>query len=88
MEAVGYRLSLLRKLAFREHLVLGLWGLVVGAISAVVGIAPALFGDLGELPGTGFLLFFLALLLLSLFWTWLAVRLSLPTSRLDQLRDE
>ena len=88
MEAVGYRLSLLRKLAFREHLVLGLWGLVVGATSAVVGIAPALFGDLGELPGMGFLLFFLALLLLSLFWTWLAVRLSLPTSRLDQLRDE
>ena len=88
MEAVGYRLSLLRKLAFREHLVLGLWGLGVGAISAVAGIAPALFGDLGELPGMGFLWFFLALLLLCLFWTWLAVRVSLPTSRIEQLRDE
>ena len=49
---------------------------------------PALFGDLGELPGTGFLWFFIALLLLSLFWTWLAVRLSLPSSRIEQLRDE
>ena len=88
MEAVGYRLSLLRKLAFREHLVLGLWGLGVGSISAVAGIAPALFGDLGELPGMGFLWFFLALLLLCLFWTWLAVRVSLPTSRIEQLRDE
>jgi hypothetical protein len=88
LEAVGYRLSLLRKLAFREHLVLGLWGLGVGAISAVAGIAPALFGDLGELPGLGFIWFFLALLLLCLFWTWLAVRLSLPSSRIEQLRDE
>jgi putative ABC transport system permease protein len=88
LEAVGYRLSLLRKLAFREHLVLGLWGLIVGAISAVVGIAPALFGDLGELPGMGFVWFFLALLFLSLFWTWLAVRVSLPSSRIEQLRDE
>ena len=88
LEAVGYRLGLLRKLAFGEHLVLGLWGLIVGAISAVVGIAPALFGDLGELPGMGFLWFFLSLLLLSLFWTWFAVRLSLPSSRIEQLRDE
>ena len=88
MEAVGYRLSKLRKLAFWEHLLLGFWGLGIGALSAVVGIAPALFGDLGELPGTGFLWFFVALLLLSLFWTWLAVRVSLPSSRIEQLRDE
>ena len=88
MEAVGYRLSKLRKLAFWEHLLLGFWGLGIGAVSAVAGIAPALFGDLGELPGTGFLWFFIALLLLSLFWTWLAVRVSLPTSRIEQLRDE
>ena len=88
MEAVGYRLSKLRKLAFWEHLLLGFWGLGIGAVSAVAGIAPALFGDLGELPGAGFLWFFIALLLLSLFWTWLAVRVSLPTSRIEQLRDE
>ena len=88
MEAVGYRLSLLRQLAFREHLALGLWGLGVGGVSAVAGIAPALFGDLGELPGMGFLWFFIALLLLSLFWTWFAVRLVLRTSRMSLLRDE
>ncbi len=88
LEAVGYRLGLLRKLAFEEHLVLGLWGLGVGAISAVAGIAPALFGSVGELPGIGFLWFFLALLFLSLFWTWLSVRLALRTSRMNLLRDE
>jgi len=88
LEAVGFQLSLLRKLAFREHLVLGLWGLGVGAVSAVVGIAPALFGDLGEMPGLSFLWFFIALFLLSLFWTWFAVRISLPSSQIKQLRDE
>jgi len=88
LEAVGFRLGLLRKLAFEEHLVLGLWGLGVGAISAVAGIAPALFGSVGELPGVGFLWFFLALLFLSLFWTWLSVRLALRTSRMNLLRDE
>jgi hypothetical protein len=88
LEAVGFQLSLLRQLAFREHLILGLWGLGVGAVSAVVGIAPALFGDLGELPGLSFLWFFIALFLLSLFWTWLAVRISLPSSQIKQLRDE
>jgi putative ABC transport system permease protein len=88
LEAVGFRLGLLRKLAFEEHLLLGLWGLGVGATSAMIGIAPALFGAVGELPGMGFVWFFLALLLLSLFWTWFAVRLSLPSSRIEQLRDE
>lgn len=88
LEAVGYRLGLLRKLAFDEHILLGLWGLGVGATSAMIGIAPALFGSVGELPGAGFLWFFLALLLLSLFWTWFSVRLVLRTSKLHLLRDE
>ena len=88
LEAVGYRLGLLRKLAFDEHILLGLWGLGVGSTSAMIGIAPALFGSVGELPGAGFLWFFLALLLLSLFWTWFSVRLVLRTSKLPLLRDE
>ena len=88
LEAVGYRLGLLRKMVFSEHLMLGLWGLTVGVVSAGVGIAPALFGKAGRMPGPGFLWFFLALLMLSLFWTWLSVRLTLRPGRLDELRNE
>lgn len=88
LEAVGYRLGLLRKMVFSEHLMLGLWGLAVGVVSAGVGIAPALFGKAGRMPGPGFLWFFLALLMLSLFWTWLSVRLTLRPGRLDELRNE
>ena len=88
MEAVGYPLSALRKLAISEHRSLALWGLGVGAIAALVAIAPMLFGDAGQKPGTGFAWLLAALVGLSLFWTWLAVSLSLRTSRLSTLRDE
>ena len=88
LEAVGYPLSSLRKLATTEHLGLALWGLGVGVVSAVLGIAPALFGEIGQRPGENFLWLLAGLVVLSLFWTWLAVTLSLRTSRLSALRDE
>ena len=88
MEAVGYRLEQTGAIGLLGTPSSWILGLGDRSVSAVAGIAPALFGDLGELPGTGFLWFFIALLLLSLFWTWLAVRVSLPTSRIEQLRDE
>ena len=88
LEAVGYPLSSLRKLATTEHLGLALWGLGVGVVSAVLGIAPALFGEIGQNPGESFLWLLAGLVALSLFWTWLAVALSLRTSRLSALRDE
>ena len=71
-----------------EHRSLALWGLGVGAIAALVGIAPMLFGEAGQKPGTSFAWLLVALVALSLFWTWLAVSLSLRTSRLSTLRDE
>ena len=88
LEAVGYTLPALRKLAVSEHLALVSWGLGVGAASAVLGIAPALFGAVGQSPGEGFLWLLLSLTALSLFWTWLAVTLSLRGSRLPALRNE
>ena len=88
MEALGYSMSALRKHAIVEHRGLALWGLGVGASAALVGIAPMLFGEAGQKPGTGFAWLLAALVALSLFWTWLAVSLSLRTSRLSTLRDE
>jgi ABC-type antimicrobial peptide transport system permease subunit len=88
MEALGYELSTLRALALKEHLKLALWGVGIGSLSALVGIAPAFLGMAGELPGKEFAWFFLLLLGLGIFWTWLSVSLNLRTSRLKLLNDE
>ena len=88
LEALGYSLHALRKLASAEHRGLALWGLGVGALSATLGIAPMLFGEAGQKPGVGFIWLLASLVALCLFWTWLAVILSLRTSQLHSLRDE
>ena len=88
LEALGYPLSALRRLASSEHMSLALWGLGIGAISAVLGTAPMLFGEAGQKPGFGFIWLLVSLVALCLFWTWLAVSLSLRTSQLHSLRDE
>ena len=71
-----------------EHLSLALWGLGIGSVSAVLGISPALFGEMGQKPGGGFIWLLVGLVVLCLFWTWLAVRLSLRNSQLHSLREE
>ena len=88
LEALGYPLPALRKLASAEHRSLALWGLGIGAVSATIGIAPMLFGETGQKPGIGFIWLLASLVALCLFWTWLAVILSLRTSQLHSLRDE
>jgi hypothetical protein len=67
---------------------LALWGLGIGAASAVLGIAPMIFGETGQKPGEGFIWLLVGLLALSLFWTWIAVTLSLRKSQLPALRNE
>ena len=88
MEAVGYPMSTLRKLVMSEHRSIAFWGLGVGAIAAFVGIAPMLFSEAGQKPGADFAYLLAVLVALSVFWTWLAVSLSLRTSRLSTLRNE
>jgi ABC-type antimicrobial peptide transport system permease subunit len=43
-EGLGFQLDLIRKLALNEHLQLAFWGVFIGSSSALLGIAPALFG--------------------------------------------
>ena len=88
MEALGYRLGHLRNLAFSEHFTLALWGLGVGSISALLAIAPAILGEVGQLPGLGFLYFFFALIILCFLWTKFSVNLVLRKSQIKHLHDE
>ena len=88
MEAVGYSLATLRQLASAEHRGLAFWGLGIGVVSATLGIAPMLLGEAGQKPGVGFIWLLASLLLLCVFWTWLAVTLVLRKSQMSSLRDE
>ena len=87
-EALGFQLKQLKLHAFLEHVQLALWGILVGSIAAVLGIAPALFGGVMEKPSLGFLWFFASLAILALFWIWVAVNMTLRRSQLTLLKNE
>ena len=87
-EALGYELKVLQKNVFFEHAQLATWGIILGSLSAILGIAPSLFGGVLEAPGRGFLWFFLALAILAFFWVGVAVFLILRKSQLDSLQNE
>lgn len=88
LEAVGCRLQILQKNAFFEHVQLGMWGIILGSISAILGIAPALFGGLYDAPNLSFLWFFTALAVLAFFWIGVAVLLTLRKSQFHLLKNE
>ena len=87
-EALGFQLNRIRKSAFSEHIQLAFWGIILGSSSAVLGIAPALFGQVLEKPSMGFVWFFTALALLAFLWVYLAVFLTLRKSQLVLLKNE
>ena len=58
-EALGYQEKSIRKSALFEHLQLAIWGISIGATSAILAIAPALFGGVTDKPGGSFFGFLL-----------------------------
>ena len=87
-EALGYQLTEIRKHVFWEHARLAFWGIALGSLSAVTGIAPALVGEgMGD-SGLSFLWFFTALACLAFLWIRVAVFLPLRASQLHFLRNE
>ena len=87
-EAIGYQLNYLRKNVFFEHARLAFWGIVLGSVSAILGITPALFGGILDSPSIGFLWFFMALGFLAFFWVGVGVCLTLRKSQLHLLKNE
>ena len=88
LEALGYSLTTIRKYVFSEHAKLAIWGIALGAVSAVIGIAPALVGEGMERPGFNFVWFFLAMAVLAFLWIGVAVFLTLRKSQIHFLRNE
>jgi hypothetical protein len=88
LAAVGFRPRQLRQLVFVEHRWLIVAALLIGTVSALVGVWP----NLGQKAG-GFLVREMAMLLAGLalgcvFWTWLATRIALRNSGVEALRAE
>lgn len=88
LEAIGYSLGDLRKLAIGEHRWLLIWGLLSGALSALIAVWPAIKTRQEGFPLQALGLLLLALAILSWFWIFLATRLSLKESTLPALREE
>ena len=87
-EALGFQFNRIKQSALTEHLQLAVWGIIIGSSSALVGIAPALFGNVLDKPSMSFVWFFAALALLSFLWVFLAVFLTLRKSQLHLLKNE
>ena len=87
-EAIGFQLNYVRKKVFFEHAWLAFWGIALGSASAILGIAPALFGGILASPSIDFLWFFMALGFLAFFWVGVGVCLTLRKSQLHLLKNE
>ena len=87
-EALGFQLNRIKKSALSEHLQLAICGIIIGSSSALVAIAPALFGNVLDKPSMSFVWFFAALASLAFLWVFLAVFLTLRKSQLHLLKNE
>jgi hypothetical protein len=88
LAAVGFRQRQLRGLVFAEHRWLIVAALVIGTVSALVGVWPNLADKAGGFPLKEVGLLIVGLALGCLFWTWLATRLALRGSGVAALRTE
>jgi len=88
LAAVGFRAGQLRSLVFAEHRWLIVAALLIGTVSALVGVWPNLAEKAGGFPLREVGLLLVGLALGCLFWTWLATRLALRGSGVAALRSE
>jgi putative ABC transport system permease protein len=88
LEAIGYTPAQLRSLVFAEHRWLIVAALGIGAGSALIAVLPGIFQKGAGFPWGNLALLFGGMAALSVFWTWLATRLSLRGSLLGALRNE
>ncbi len=87
LRAVGFRSRMLQWLVFSEHALLLVLGLLVGVISALVAVVPALRSE-ADVPMVSLSLTLVAVFLSGFVWTWGATLLALRGSLMAALRNE
>lgn len=88
LAAVGFRPRQLRQLVFVEHRWLIVAALLIGTVSALVGVWPNLAQKAGGFPIREMAMLLTGLALGCVFWTWLATRIALRDSGVEALRAE
>lgn len=88
LAAVGFRPRQLRQLVFVEHRWLIVAALLIGTVSALVGVWPNLAQKAGGFPIREMAMLLAGLALGCVFWTWLATRIALRDSGVEALRAE
>jgi ABC-type antimicrobial peptide transport system permease subunit len=87
LRAVGFRSQMLQWLVFSEHALLLVAGLLVGVISALVAVVPALRSD-ADVPMVSLSLTLLAVFLSGFVWVWGATSVALRGPLMAALRNE
>jgi hypothetical protein len=88
LEAIGFTPAQLRSLVFAEHRWLIVAALGIGAGSALIAVLPGIIQKGAGFPWASLLGLFAGMAALSVFWVWIATRLSLRGSLLGALRSE
>ncbi len=88
LEAVGFTPAQLRSLVFAEHRWLIVAALGIGSVSAIIAVLPGIIQKGAGFPWGSLSVLFAGMAVLSVFWVWLATRLSLRGSLLTALRNE
>jgi len=88
LTAVGYQRKTLFKVIFTENVLLLIAGILIGVLSALVGILPSILSPAFSIP-YGFVTSILILILLNgLTWIWISVRQVLKGNLSQSLRNE
>ena len=88
LKALGFKNRRIFRILFIEHLIIFIWGLVLGIASAFVAILPSLQAPGAELSLKFIMLLILGMLVNGLWWIWLAVKSSISKELLSPLRQE
>ena len=88
LEALGYPIMAIRKMAIVEHRWLLTWGLAAGTATALIAVWPAILNRQEGIPFKELGILVLLLGMTSLFWIFVATQLSLKNSTLPALREE
>ena len=88
LRAVGFRAGALQWMVFSEHSLLLSLGLLVGVLSALLAVLPALSSPGAEVPYGTLAATLLAVLVSGVIWTWGATVLALRGPLMSALRNE
>ena len=88
LRAVGFRKRALEWLVLSEHWGLLALGLLVGTVSAVIAVLPALRSPGADVPYLSLIITLVAVAASGLLWTWLAALAALRGPLLNALRNE